>query len=108
MNSRYQPLKRRFIRTKLYQSYKDFFDVKHAVFVRSKSEWLLMFRDLFNITTLVETGTYLGETLMKVQNEFDDIYSIELNSDFASEAKKHFRNKGNIKKKHNNYGNQNE
>ncbi len=50
-----------------------------------------------NCRTLVETGTYLGDTPWHLKNELDLIYSIELSHDLASLAKRRFRNYPKVK-----------
>jgi hypothetical protein len=44
----------------------------------------------FSLGTLIETGTYLGETVEVMRREFTCIISIELNSLLAERAKKKF------------------
>ena len=41
----------------------------------------------------IETGTYLGETISNVVNNFDRVYSIELSSNYAQKAIEKFKNK---------------
>jgi hypothetical protein len=41
---------------------------------------------------LVETGTFRGDMLEAQKNNFDQLYSIELNKDFWETAKKRFKN----------------
>lgn len=45
----------------------------------------------FGISTLVETGTFLGDTLWNVRECFDEIYSIELSPELFTRALKRFR-----------------
>lgn len=51
---------------------------------------LLMYAKLFNISTLVETGTYMGDTVEALRCDFENIYSIELQSEFYERAKERF------------------
>ncbi|MBU2566721.1 FkbM family methyltransferase [Patescibacteria group bacterium] len=45
-----------------------------------------------NCHTLIETGTYLGDTIHEVKNSFKKIYSIELSKELFRKAKKRFSN----------------
>lgn len=55
-----------------------------------KIEKILAAQKLFSINILIETGTYLGEMVNYVKNNFLHIYSIELSELLADEAKKKF------------------
>mgnify|MGYP001806117693 FL=1 len=44
----------------------------------------------FSIHTLVETGTYLGDTIYACRNSFEKIYSIDLSIPLHEKAKKRF------------------
>jgi len=44
----------------------------------------------FSIDTLIETGTYLGETVLALKDVFDTIFSIELDETLAKRAQKKF------------------
>jgi len=44
----------------------------------------------FSLDTLIETGTYLGETVLAVKDVFDTIFSIELDKTLAGRAQKKF------------------
>ncbi|MEA3442245.1 MAG: hypothetical protein U9R04_01975 [Chloroflexota bacterium] len=48
------------------------------------------FQDEFNLPVFIETGTYLGHTVKAVKNNFQDIYSIELNDDLFVRANRMF------------------
>jgi len=48
------------------------------------------YAERFNLTTLVETGTYLGDMLRATKNNFDRIFSIELNCELYKKAKNKF------------------
>jgi hypothetical protein len=50
----------------------------------------------YHIKTLVETGTYLGDTMYMLYPDFDALYSIELSPIFHNRAKKRFRSMPNI------------
>ena len=43
-----------------------------------------------NLRTLVETGTYLGEMVFAMRDYFDVIYSVELDAELYSRAKRRF------------------
>lgn len=45
----------------------------------------------YKITTLVETGTYYGDMLDAVINDFSKLYSIELSKDLFTRATKRFK-----------------
>lgn len=45
----------------------------------------------YNISTLIETGTYQGETIRNVRNSFKIIYSIELDKVLYQNAKNSFK-----------------
>lgn len=49
------------------------------------------YKNLFNLDILVETGTFLGDTVAHFESKFDRIYSIELSEELANKAKKRFR-----------------
>lgn len=50
----------------------------------------------YQLKTLVETGTYLGDMLDAMKTSFDKIYSIELSDELFAKAKKRFRNTFNV------------
>ncbi|MDD5318599.1 MAG: hypothetical protein PHF79_02140, partial [Candidatus Pacebacteria bacterium] len=41
--------------------------------------------------TFIETGTYLGDMLYAIRNDFDKIYSIELSNELFARAQKRFK-----------------
>lgn len=51
-----------------------------------KQRCVLEYRRKFNLSTLIETGTYLGEMVRAVQSTFHKIYTIELGDALAAEA----------------------
>jgi hypothetical protein len=51
----------------------------------------------FGAKVLVETGTYLGDTLWFFRNEFAQMYSIEVQPDLARLARERFANRPGIK-----------
>lgn len=55
-----------------------------------KEKVLLRYASLFNISTLVETGTFLGDMIKAVKRHFQTIYSIELDKQLYYRAKIRF------------------
>lgn len=49
-------------------------------------EFVLGLRDAFGVRSFVETGTYLGDTLAALSDDFDTLQSIELSKDFHARA----------------------
>lgn len=62
-----------------------------------KTKVILDFARMFNLNTLVETGTYLGQTVDDLKNCFAKIYSIELDKTLFIEARKIFIKNKNVK-----------
>ena len=62
-----------------------------------KMEKILAAQMFFNINILIETGTYLGEAINFLKNNFLKIYSIELSSVLADEASDKFKKYDHIK-----------
>jgi hypothetical protein len=54
------------------------------------------YAELYHINTLVETGTFLGDTVQYFKDKFNKIYSIELSEELAAKAKERFKNDSNI------------
>lgn len=48
------------------------------------------FAQKYSIRVFIETGTYLGDMVAAVNNDFDRIYSIELSEDLYKQAAKRF------------------
>lgn len=65
----------------------------HAVKRRIVSDYALS----YGTNTLVETGTYLGEMIYAMRNNFQMIYSIELSDALANKASRRFRAYHNIR-----------
>ena len=61
-----------------------------------KRSTLNKFREEFNLKILIETGTFMGETVEYFKNDFSHIYSIELSIDLANQAKEKFLNDDHI------------
>lgn len=51
---------------------------------------ILLYAKLYHLTTFVETGTYLGDTVDALKCDFEKIYSIELQHDLYDQAKRRF------------------
>lgn len=62
------------------------FPVPHSV----KKDAVFNFKKRFNINTLVETGTFLGEMIYAQRNNFKQLYSIELSEELFRMAEKRF------------------
>jgi hypothetical protein len=57
----------------------------------TKQQALREFQKRYGLKTLVETGTYLGDTLYALSDSFDQLYSIELSQYYYNLARKRFR-----------------
>ena len=57
-----------------------------------KQRTVLEHAQAFDLTTLIETGTYYGEMIAAVVDRFRKIYSIELDPELAKRAQQRFRN----------------
>jgi len=62
-----------------------------ALLVKDKHGTLLQYQKEFNLSVLIETGTYMGDTLMACKDAFSEIYSIELDSQLQKKAIERFR-----------------
>lgn len=56
-----------------------------------KQKLIKDYKRMSNYTILVETGTYRGDMVEAMKNNFDNIYSIELGQDLYEKAKKRFK-----------------
>ena len=61
-----------------------------------KQRAVLEYAKKFNLTVLVETGTYYGEMIAAVTKRFRQIYSIELNHELAQRAQLRFRHQSHV------------
>lgn len=50
-----------------------------------------------DMDVFIETGTFMGDTINNIKSYFSDVYTIELNREFARNAKMRFLNDKNIK-----------
>jgi len=81
--------------------YRQFFEKEHEKWIEngqplpvsnlSKQRVLQAFQKQYGVKTLVETGTYLGDTLYALAGNFETLYSIELSDHYHLLAKKRFR-----------------
>lgn len=55
-----------------------------------KQRTVLAYRAKFNLTTLIETGTYYGDMVSAMKHAFTRIISIEMKPDLAHRAKRRF------------------
>jgi hypothetical protein len=62
----------------------------------SKHDALRKAAKAYHLDTLVETGTYLGDTLYMLYPDFEKLYSIELSPHFHARAQQRFRRMPNI------------
>jgi SAM-dependent methyltransferase len=60
-------------------------------------EFVLSLRDAFGVRCFVETGTYLGDTLAQLADDFESLHSIELSSDCYAHASARFADKPQIR-----------
>jgi hypothetical protein len=89
------------------KNYQAFFEKEHAAWLDSgsmppvshlsKQQALIELAKKYNLKTLVETGTYLGDMMYAMQPHFEQLYSIELSELFYSKAVKRFSSKPTIK-----------
>jgi hypothetical protein len=63
-------------------------EVKHAT--------IKQYAKRFRSDVLIETGTYLGDTIEAVKNNFADVYSIELSPELHHRAKERFAADSNV------------
>lgn len=63
----------------------------------AKEKLLRMYKNRFGLEILIETGTFLGETVYALRHCFDSILSIELSASLAREAQERFSRYAHIK-----------
>jgi FkbM family methyltransferase len=74
-------------------------DFMHRLQVPSykrKRAILERYRKDYNLKVLVETGTFLGDTVEFFKKKFDRVYSIELSEELYTDAKKRFEKDENV------------
>lgn len=74
----------------------------HAV----KVDAVLAYRERYDLTVLVETGTYMGDMIEAVIDHFEWIYSIELDTGLFDSAKRRFSGSPRVKLIHGDSGSQ--
>jgi len=77
-----------------------FTDIKYRIFGKisnkpylqseQKQELIRKFSKSFDINCFVETGTYIGDMIWALKDDFSQIYSIELDKKLAKQAKERF------------------
>ncbi len=70
----------------------------------AKQRTLRSFADRFGLTILVETGTYFGDMINAMKDDFDQIYSIELSKELYEGAKRRFKGEGKVELIHGDSG----
>ena len=55
-----------------------------------KRSIILSYQQIFKTKTFIETGTFMGDTIEALKNDFDYLYSIELSEELALRATKRF------------------
>jgi hypothetical protein len=63
---------------------------------RAKRHLLRRYGREFGLHILVETGSYLGDTVAALRRDFSHVYSIELSPELAQRAKRRFQNARNV------------
>jgi hypothetical protein len=61
-----------------------------------KRATLNVYKEKFSLKTLVETGTFMGDTVEYFKHSFAKVISIELAEDLAKKAQKRFENDRNV------------
>ncbi len=56
-----------------------------------KREVILSYQASHHTNVFIETGTFMGDTVFALLNNFEKIYSIELSEELANKAQKRFR-----------------
>ncbi len=72
--------------------------------VGEKRETIRSYAKKYHLRTLIETGTYLGDTVEDLKGDFERIVSIELGKDLYERAVFRFRNDRNVKLIHGDSG----
>jgi hypothetical protein len=63
---------------------------------RTKRRLLRRYAQEYGLHILVETGSYLGDTVATLRREFNHVYSIELSAELARQARRRFRGASNV------------
>lgn len=89
----YQKLKRAFFNSRIYNCLIKLFLPKNE---KTKQRLVKNIGKKYALRILIETGTYLGNMVEAVKNDFDQIYSIELDPDLFQRAKKRFQKRNHL------------
>ena len=71
-------------------------EIKEEITYEQKRAIIDSYREKFDLKILVETGTFLGDTIFYFKDKFQELYSIELSEELAERAKLRFVNDKNI------------
>jgi len=63
---------------------------------RYKRQQMLKYKSMYNLTTFVETGSFLGDTIEEMRHHFNDVYSIELDMGYAINLMRRFKGVSNV------------
>lgn len=63
---------------------------------RIKEKAIIEYCDKYHYNTFIETGTYMGEMVYSLRNNFKTLYTIELSHTLYEIAKNHFKEFGHI------------
>jgi hypothetical protein len=63
---------------------------------QDKQQVINKYYQQYNLTTFIETGTFLGDMIEAQKNNFSKLYSIELSSELYLKAKERFKNEPKI------------
>lgn len=61
-----------------------------------KQDVVKEYANRYGLQTLVETGTYLGDMVQEMKHQFDQVYTIELGEQLASQARQRFASDSNV------------
>ena len=77
--------------------YKKWYDKFIMLSYVKKREEIRKYGQNFSIDNFVETGTFMGDTVEFLKNDFKNIWSIELEPNLAAKAKERFKDANHIK-----------
>lgn len=72
-----------------------YFETRDKIIIPPYSEKrsiLLNYQNRYALSILIETGTFLGNTIEAFKDDFAELYSFELSADLAAKAKERFKN----------------
>lgn len=64
---------------------------------KEKREIIESFRKQYGVSKLIETGTFLGDTVAYFKSRFEYVYSIELSEELHRDAAERFKNDANVR-----------